>query len=386
MTRLKTSSIFAVIALIFMSAAGTAGQTNANTYGPDDLDTNRVSTDDGPHVFWQNDTTAVVFYYCDSAVVSETFVVADTLRFTGFCHDSAKSYTIAVQPRPIMTASVDGISRFLAVSDIHGEYNHLVTILTEAGVIDGRRRWNWGDGHLVIVGDVMDRGTAVTECLWLIYRLEREAAAQGGAVHMLLGNHELIVLRGDLRYVHERYTEGIAYRSRFPYDQLFGPDTELGRWLRTRPTLFRLNNTLFIHGGATPDLLQTYGSIDSLNTAIRSGLDFSAPQLFFSPEIKLLYSGYGPLWYRGYIYGLEGRYEAATTEQIDSILALTGTNQIVVGHSEQDSIGSYHDGRVIAIDVDVETLGGFEALLHESNRWFRVTASGARVPLDGVKP
>ena len=71
-------------------------------------------------------------------------------------------------------------------------------------VIDTDLTWSFGDGHLVIVGDVFDRGPNVTECLWLIYRLEQEASAAGGAVHFLLGNHELMVMRGDLRYLNER--------------------------------------------------------------------------------------------------------------------------------------------------------------------------------------
>ena len=375
-------SILAFIVLlitIMLSPQTISAQQYADSAASDSLPA--YTTDDGPHVFWQDDTTAVVFYFCDGDMIGESFTVVDSLTFSGLCTDSSREYHLTSRSPDIMPDQYANVSRILAVSDIHGEYQHLLDILTAAGVVDQHGAWSWGDGHLVIVGDVCDRGTTVTECLWLIKRLEREAAGQGGAVHMLLGNHEVMVIRGDLRYVHERYIEGIGYRSRVPVDELFGADTELGRWLRTRHTLLRLNSTLFIHGGVTPNLMWQYGTIDSLNVTVRSGLDYSAPRLFFSPEIRRLYFGHGPLWYRGYIYGIENQYEAATGTQIDSILAMTGTRQIVVGHSEQDSICTYHDGRVIAVDVDVEALGGLQALLYQDSAWFRVHANGDRTPL-----
>ena len=39
------------------------------------------------------------------------------------------------------------------------------------------------------------------------------------------------------------------------------------------------------------------------------------------------------------------------------------------------------DGRVIAVDVPVEEIGGFEGLLWQDGQAYRVTVSGQRVPL-----
>lgn len=338
----------------------------------------KLSTDDGPHVFWQNDSTVQVVYFCDSAVSTRQLIARDTIRFNGFCKDSGVVYRIPVGQHSSPPDQMELRSRMFAVSDIHGEYTSLTEILIAAGVIDSGLHWSFGDGHLVVVGDVFDRGPNVTECLWLIYRLVQEASAAGGMVHYLLGNHELMVMRGDLRYVNERYTEGIARRSRFKYDELFGRETELGRWLRSKNTIFRLGSTLYVHGGVLPEFLQNRESIGKVNADVRDGLDYSSLQLHFDAPTKRLYGTFGPLWYRGYTEGLEGSYPAASTATIDSIMSLCNVDQIVIGHTEHDTISVFHNGKVIAIDMDVEAHGGFQGLLWEAGRFYRVSKSGER--------
>ena len=337
-----------------------------------------VSTDDGPHVFWSADTSAIVFYYCDDSVISQPFPVRDTLRFSGFCKDVDFAYVVPAHVAGPGPDEISGVGKIFALSDLHGDYAHFTEVLINSGIVDSSLHWAWGRGHLVIDGDVFDRGPAVTECLWLIYRLEIEAAHAGGAVHFLLGNHELMVLRGDLRYVHERYTNGIARRNRFVYHDLFGPDMALGRWLRTRQTVLRINRTLFVHGGVSVESLQDRPDLSEINQLVRQGLDYTAPRLFFDSLVRHAYGSFGPLWYRGYTRALENSYPALSAIEIDSILAFLDADQIVVGHSEQDSLVTLHDGKVIAIDVDVETLGGQQGLLWEADRFYRVDRLGAK--------
>ena len=67
--------------------------------------------------------------------------------------------------------------------------------------------WTFGNGHLVLVGDFVDRGFSTTQVLWFIYKLEQEAEKQGGYVHYILGNHELKNMQGNyesasLKYFH----------------------------------------------------------------------------------------------------------------------------------------------------------------------------------------
>jgi hypothetical protein len=157
------------------------------------------SMNDGPHIYWQNDTTAIVFYLCEDSLEKKTYQVSDTLRFGGFCTDLSNEYVVPAEAPSVKPFAADGVPRIFAISDIHGEYDAFVDLLRNAGVIDENLNWSWTDGHLVIVGDTFDRGVSVTECLWLIYRLEQEAEKVGGRVHFVLGNHEAMVMYGDNR-------------------------------------------------------------------------------------------------------------------------------------------------------------------------------------------
>ncbi len=94
-----------------------------------------------------------------------------------------------------------GVERVVAISDIHGDYDAMVTTLGVASVIDEGLKWVGGDTHLVITGDLLDRGPDSRQVMDLVMRLEGEAVAAGGRVHQLIGNHEVMNIAGDLRYV-----------------------------------------------------------------------------------------------------------------------------------------------------------------------------------------
>ncbi|MEE8578093.1 MAG: metallophosphoesterase, partial [candidate division Zixibacteria bacterium] len=328
--------------------------------------------DDGPHVYWKNGNQATVFYYCKETFDSLSFEVRDTLRFSGFCNDSEMTYLISAQPPQVEPHLFDNVSRILAVSDIHGEYEALLDILQKAKVIDSEYRWTFGDGHLVVVGDVFDRGSKVTECLWLIYRLEAEARSQGGRVHLLLGNHELMVLRGDNRYIHERYMKGIVKKLRLNHEDIFGPESELGRWLRTKHLAIKINDILYVHGGISPFVVERSLSLKKINEIARASLDISSLNLTFSTTAKFIFSSRGPFWYRGYHYEMENRYPKVTGEEISTILSFYEASAVVVGHSEHDSLTAKFDQRVFAIDVPVAELGGLQALLWQDGRFLLV--------------
>src|SRR6187397_2499035 len=108
--------------------------------------------------------------------------------------------------------AIDGVARIVAVGDAHGAYDRYVAILRAAGLIDDRQRWAGGRTHLVQTGDLLDRGAGSRQILDLLRRLERDAESKGGAVHVLLGNHEVMRMLGDLRYVSPGEYQGFATR------------------------------------------------------------------------------------------------------------------------------------------------------------------------------
>jgi hypothetical protein len=91
--------------------------------------------------------------------------------------------------------------RRIVIGDVHGELAGLKEILLHAGLIDDHDSWAGGGSLLIQVGDVIDRGPDSRECLGLLRSLQSQAPEAGGQVVRLCGNHELMLLQGDYRYV-----------------------------------------------------------------------------------------------------------------------------------------------------------------------------------------
>lgn len=178
----------------------------------------------------------------------------------------------------------DDVERVVAIGDVHGAYPELVDVLQGTGLVDGELHWNGGATHLVTTGDFLDRGDRPVEVVELLMRLQEEAESAGGAVHVLLGNHEIMSLTGDLRYVtpggfasFERAapadenavavappaTTAIAAPASappalppgfMPRLQALAPDGRLGRWLLQRPVMIVINDDVFVHGGLSAQM------------------------------------------------------------------------------------------------------------------------------------
>jgi hypothetical protein len=180
------------------------------------------------------------------------------------------------------------VERVVAVSDVHGAYEAMTRTLQNAGVIDDELAWNGGKTHLVVSGDILDRGADSRKAMDLLMRLEGEAGEAGGQVHVLLGNHEVMNLTGDLRYVsaaeYEAFAaeEAAADRERalqrylaarpdapdpealkrefdlrappgyFGHRRAFSPEGRYGKWLLQKPLVIVINDTAFVHGGLSP--------------------------------------------------------------------------------------------------------------------------------------
>lgn len=99
-------------------------------------------------------------------------------------------------------------ARLVALGDTHGDWAATVKALRLGGLVDGELRWSGGETVAVQaraadpfplrllfsppqqVGDILDRGGSELRLFYLFERLAREAAAAGGALHVLNGNHE----------------------------------------------------------------------------------------------------------------------------------------------------------------------------------------------------
>ncbi|HEY9254412.1 MAG TPA: metallophosphoesterase [Stenotrophomonas sp.] len=266
-------------------------------------------------------------------------------------------------------------ARLAAVSDIHGQYGVLLQLLRANGLIDAHDRWAWGDGLLVVNGDVFDRGPQVTEAFWLLHQLQRQARAAGGDMLFLLGNHETMTLYHDVRYLHQKYADTSALLGR-PYPGLYGPGSVIGQWLRQAPAIAQVGDTLFVHGGISPQFLAQGIDREQSNTRYRNSLGLPRAQVKADPRLAPLYdSKTSPIWYRGYF---DGRASAA---DVSALLQQLGVTRIVVGHTSMEHVGSYFDGRVIAIDSSIKRGKSGELLLLENGRASRGLLDGQRAPL-----
>ena len=201
------------------------------SYGQDE----RIS--DGPYIFIEKDKLI------NKSIVNGKVIT--TLL-------SLDSYDTIYYPEK---STFKKIKKIAALSDIHGQYDIAIELLKNNKIIDENLNWNFAKGHLVITGDIFDRGDKVNELLWLIYKLENQAKDKGGRVHYLLGNHEYMILQNDLRYLTDKYVLSSKLLD-IDYDKLYGNKTILGKWLRSKPAIIKLNNIVFTHGGISEKFLE----------------------------------------------------------------------------------------------------------------------------------
>lgn len=272
---------------------------------------------------------------------------------------------------PERTEFNDVKKRFI-VSDIEGNFKAFRELLQAGGIIDTSYQWTFGNGHLILTGDFVDRGNRVNEVLWLIYSLEEQAKAAGGYVHYVLGNHEIMNMNGDLRYVHPQYLKSAALLNT-GFTDLYGTNSELGRWLRTKNVMEKIGDILFVHGGVSAPVNMMELSTSKLNKLVRPHYDDSLMK-FKQPELEILYSDLGPFWYRGYYMGAD----RANINTIDSTLRHYKVKKIATGHTViADTISALMGGKLINTDVH-HLKGHTEGLLEEEGIFYRVLPSGEK--------
>lgn len=267
------------------------------------------------------------------------------------------------------------VPRQLIISDIEGSFSALRKLLQGNGVIDEHFNWTFGNAHLVLTGDFVDRGDQVTEVLWLIYSLEDKAKAAGGYVHYILGNHEIMNLSGDLRYLHPKYVDNAQLLNEH-FQTLYGEQSELGRWLRTKNVAEKIGDILFVHGGISDLVNLMQVTAPEINDLVRPWYADSTYR-YPDPRLDTLYSDLGPFWYRGYYVGTR----RASMDQIDSTLEKFRVRHIATGHTViADTISVLYRGKVFNTDV-YHAKGISEALLVDHGKNYRVNQAGEKVLL-----
>jgi hypothetical protein len=235
----------------------------------------------------------------------------------------------------------------------------------------------------------------------LLMSLQKDAQRQGGRVVVLMGNHEAMNLFGDLRYVtandyasfaddQTAARKKTADSSRPPgyYERCaaFGPNGKYGRWIRSLPAIARIQDSIFLHGGISPDVASytveqlnegiaaeiksfdmyaefladkriapACSTLEEITAAARTALEKAKGKDAETLKSFLGYGGWlsinesGPLWFRG----LAQWPEADSTPKIEQLIATFGAARFVVGHTPQagGQIVPRFDGKVYLIDT-----------------------------------
>jgi len=285
-------------------------------------------------------------------------------------------------------STYDSPSKILAISDIEGNFDGLYSFLISNKVIDKDYNWTFGDGHVVFLGDFVDRGNESIEVLWLIYKLEQEAMKYNGKVHYILGNHEVLNVQG-VGYTENKYTKGGEYVSEFiPFDKshkvLFSPKSELGRWLRTKNAMEKIGDYTFVHGGISPKLLLFKPDYDQINNTIRKYIEDDLYNFHRKTKFaNFVHGREGPLWFRGLARDYK-YYNKVSQSEYKQIQTFFNSPKIVIGHTIGDDIKTDFDGSLIKLDIvhgHEKFSGKTKGLLVEDGSEFKVDDQGNKSKL-----
>ena len=198
--------------------------------------------------------------------------------------------------------------RIVAIGDLHGDLEKTRAAFRLAGVINEDDQWIGGSTVVVQTGDQLDRGDDEFEILDLLDALAAQAPSSGGAVHVLNGNHELMNVKQDLRYVTlggfldflptpvadpERVEPQVVVDAVHERLKACRPGKAFALRLLDRNVVTIIGDTVFVHGGVLPHVVD-YG-IERLNQESRDWIRADRP---YPPDILLAKDG--PVWSRHY--------------------------------------------------------------------------------------
>lgn len=272
-----------------------------------------------------------------------------------------------------------GAERLIALGDLHGDYQVFHKLLIRLGLIGNFDEWIGGNTILVQLGDQQDRGSGERAIYRLLYKLQDEAASKGGAVFVILGNHDLLNSHLEFRYV---TYGGFLDFHKPPVPQ---PSAQVPQWARSiiqqlpdgaKPRAWAVapggslsvqiaerqhvalivGDTLFVHGGISLDHLSRgdgLQQITRINEETRSflhGHRNSVPDELQGPE--------SIVWMRTYSNGTPTP-DGPECEMLYATLNKLGVERMIVGHTVQmPGINSRCGGKVWRVDVGLSAAYG----------------------------
>ncbi|VFQ82861.1 unnamed protein product [Cuscuta campestris] len=279
-------------------------------------------------------------------------------------------------------------ARLIAIGDLHGDLPKTKEALRLSRLIDDRDRWCGGSATVVQVGDVLDRGGDELKILYFLEKLKREAAKAGGSVITMNGNHEIMNVSGDFRYVTKRglkefenwalwhsvgkilkeRCEGAGDKESFkdPFDGVpfefpgLKPEYIAGirariaalrphgpiatRFLSQNQTVVVVGDSIFAHGGLLPIHVE-YG-LEKLNEEISEWISGARKTVWR----ELVNGRDSVVWLRKFSNQMETDCDCSTLEHV--LATVPGAKRMIMGHTIQRiGINGVCNNQAIRIDV-----------------------------------
>lgn len=263
--------------------------------------------------------------------------------------------------------------RIVAIGDIHGDLAGLACILRERGLISKKGRWRGEATQLVLNGDLVGGGNARV-LLHFVLRLKEEAAAEGGRIDALLGNH-------DVRVFSKRYQKrlGKTLFQKLPVTGAWGEspkaafegDTAFAKFLRERNALLRIGPNFFAHGGLNAWAFRHHPR--RINATIRAWIRFwqgvdvepdsRTKWVALGPNVGLDIESGGPLWTTSFKTkkigeDQEPRENSLDSQELSKLLKKYKARRLILGHAPTPSseivlFHPYYGDRVVMIDTRI---------------------------------
>lgn len=264
-------------------------------------------------------------------------------------------------------ATLSGAQEIYALGDLHGDSTSSALLLARAGLISSTTPFHWtgGDKVLVVLGDVIDKGSSALAVIDMLAAIEPEARAAGGRVIVTLGNHEAEFLADPTDSKSLVFQTELTNRGLDP-ERVAAGEGPYGKWLLNLPLAALIDGWLFCHGGNTQNRTVD-GMTAKFKEVVKEHLTANGKAGFNDAAITGEYSVLQrSAWWND-------DPTLAPTAVIDANLSAIGAAHVVVGHEpgelefkddpqgkrNKGELVQRYQGRLFLVDVGLSYAVGY---------------------------